>query len=799
MLLCSFSLSAQIQSQNKLPLPPELFRTAESKSAVAQSLRQEIGSFGLLELDGESYAQLLAAAPSDWTLTLPVTAVNAGELTLHLRPRPLFRQGMRLRQASTNVALVEPFLGLHYVGEIIGEPGSRVSLSLLDNEMTATLNRPNGERLALGLAKTNEKSTPSSVYVLFPDGQLLDRQELECATPDSGLPYSEKELGRNTEAKSTGGCVDIYFEVDYDIFYDKGSVSAAAQHIAANFNEVATLYETIDIDLRISEIFVWDEVSPYAGTSSSTLLTQFQNYRQTFNGDLAQLVSYQASGGIAVLDGLCHPYNAARMSFSSIQSNFAVVPIYSWSTLVIAHELGHLMGSQHTHACVWNGDTTAIDGCPGWTEGYCATPGIPAEGGTIMSYCHLRSVGTNFMNGFSPQPAAVMSGRVASAQNCVQAACERDDDDNNEEEDPVVVESCEEQTVYLRLTLDDFGMETSWEIRAETGELYASGGPYPKKQSGRLIQDTICVPDGCYNFTISDSDFDGICCKYGTGSYELIDSSGAILGIGSKFDTLDIIDFCLPDLPPSPNGDCETVDFFEQVPGSYAPNQDAGTVTVSEDGSGIYLENNAWKAIEYPYEVTEETWVSFWFKSDRPGEVHGFGMDDNDVISANLTFRLYGTQNWGIGNFDNYPGDGRWKYYQIPVGQFYTGPSSYLFFTADHDVGTEDGNSYFRGVTVSEGAPCGTEVLPETAALTVPESSLRLRPNPANDVLEVRLPEGKENAEYQLIDLNGRILASGSIQGDRKMLSVVDLPPGTYMFRYRKGGQSETKRFTVFH
>ncbi|MEO0734467.1 MAG: M12 family metallo-peptidase, partial [Bacteroidota bacterium] len=422
--------------------------------------------------------------------------------------------------------------------------------------MTAILDRTAGERLALGRVANQAKSAPTSTYVLFPDRQLQKRNKFFCATPDSGVPYTAKELA--SPGKNAGGCVDVFFEIDYDIYLDKGGINAAAQHLAANFNEVSVLYAAIDVDLKISEILVWDRTSPYGGTSSSALLTQFQSTRTSFNGDLAQLVSYQASGGIAVLNGLCHPFNSARMSFSSIRPTFAAVPTYSWSTMVIAHELGHLLGSQHTHACVWNGDNTAIDGCPGWTEGNCATPSLPVGGGTIMSYCHLRPVGINFLRGFGPQPSAVIQSRVAAAQDCVQAVCDTDDDndgndgdDNDEEDDDnPPAAACAEQTVYVNLVLDDFGMETTWRLRSEGGALVASGGPYPKKQKGRRVSDTVCVVDGCYIFEIRDSDYDGICCEYGNGSYELRDSSGNVLGGGGGFDTLDIVDFCLPELPP---------------------------------------------------------------------------------------------------------------------------------------------------------------------------------------------------------------------------------------------------------
>jgi hypothetical protein len=102
------------------------------------------------------------------------------------------------------------------------------------------------------------------------------------------------------------------------------------------------------------------------------------------------------------------------MGFSSIGSTYSTVPTYSWSVEVVTHEFGHLLGSQHTHACVWNGNNTAIDGCY-TTEGGCANPGIPSGGGTIMSYCHLTNTGINFTKGFGTQPGNIIRSKVTAA------------------------------------------------------------------------------------------------------------------------------------------------------------------------------------------------------------------------------------------------------------------------------------------------------------------------------------------------------------------------------------------------
>jgi len=124
------------------------------------------------------------------------------------------------------------------------------------------------------------------------------------------------------------------------------------------------------------------------------------------------------------MDGLCNFFRSNRMSYSGIFTFFSEVPFYSWNVNVVAHELGHLFGSRHTHACVWNGNGTMIDDCgprAGYYDGvFCAffkpRPPLPPDGGTIMSYCHLLGgVGINFAHGFGPQPGNVIRSRFNSA------------------------------------------------------------------------------------------------------------------------------------------------------------------------------------------------------------------------------------------------------------------------------------------------------------------------------------------------------------------------------------------------
>lgn len=131
-----------------------------------------------------------------------------------------------------------------------------------------------------------------------------------------------------------------------------------------------------------------------------------------------------------------------------------------------------------------------------------------------------------------------------------------------------------------------------------------------------------------------------------------------------------------------------------------------GPVTIEDNGVTLHMAGNRWKAIEVSYYVSEDTVLEFDFRSTNQGNVHGIGFDTDLLLSADRAFKLYGTQDWGFGDFADYADTApNTKHYQIPVGQFYTGLMRQLFFVNHHhDVDNPTAESFFSNVRVYESA-----------------------------------------------------------------------------------------------
>jgi len=115
---------------------------------------------------------------------------------------------------------------------------------------------------------------------------------------------------------------------------------------------------------------------------------------------------------------------------------------------------------------------------------------------------------------------------------------------------PVPV-SCTDMAVELELLTDNYGGETSWQLK-ENNSVVQSG-------SGYLSTTTYNIDLGCrtaseynrFEFIINDSYGDGICCSYGTGSYKL-KANGDIMKEGGEFTTSESFSFPVDPNPPTP-------------------------------------------------------------------------------------------------------------------------------------------------------------------------------------------------------------------------------------------------------
>jgi lysyl endopeptidase len=99
-------------------------------------------------------------------------------------------------------------------------------------------------------------------------------------------------------------------------------------------------------------------------------------------------------------------------------------------------------------------------------------------------------------------------------------------------------------SVSLNLTLDNYPEETSWKLR-RIALFYMKVDFYTDAADGETINLDFCLPAGCYDFTIFDTENDGICCFYGLGFYEVVNSENEVLATGGNFDSVESTTICL--------------------------------------------------------------------------------------------------------------------------------------------------------------------------------------------------------------------------------------------------------------
>lgn len=427
-LILSISLGAQTlkpiaemvhnNPENKKIL--RIFKISENNQALEANALKTVTHATIATLDLSGLQNMMRENESTLSVSIPYENT---ELVVDLVQVPNLTEDFVVRTSISKGLPVTYDKGHYYRGIVRGDDESIVAISFFKNEVIGMISTKTHRNIVIGrLEKTNN----SKDYIIYSDKDLMIENNFECGADKTNLSISNSSIVKS-EGANVGGCVRVYFELDFGTFVNRGSRANAVNYITACFNNVAALYQNEMISTTISEIFVWETPDSYPVGGGSAALNAIKSARPTFNGDLAHLVSIRTGSSFSGIAWLFtgSPYTVLcsefKYAYSQTSPSFNAIPTYSWTIEVLTHEMGHNMGSPHTQSCTWPGG--AIDGCVA-VEGSCARPPVPPPNtGTIMSYCHqVSSVGINFSLGFGPLPGDRIRTAIQSV-NCLNSTC----------------------------------------------------------------------------------------------------------------------------------------------------------------------------------------------------------------------------------------------------------------------------------------------------------------------------------------------------------------------------------------
>jgi hypothetical protein len=304
-------------------------------------------------------------------------------------------------------------------GAARGIEGSRVFLALSSAGVRGFLELPFADNRLVHYA------TGSDLTGLAVDDRDLaslgfERPAFDCPElrPPGSAPRSPRAEGSPRTGDLSAADCRVAVETDWQLYQKFGSVGGVTSYVTGLFSAVGDRYFTdIQTTMSIAYLGIYTTAadpwtSQDSGGNSSALLAEFVDAwtpnAWPASANLAHFVSgANLGGGVAYLDVLCNQsfgFGVSGNVAGNIDwSTWTGQPgTFTWDFVVVAHEIGHNFGSQHTHSY-----------CPPLDVCYTNCTGTTScSQGTIMSYCHTCGGMDNIDLVFHPNCANIMRQNV---------------------------------------------------------------------------------------------------------------------------------------------------------------------------------------------------------------------------------------------------------------------------------------------------------------------------------------------------------------------------------------------------
>jgi len=390
-------------------------------------INESLNKYVITTLNKTKLRSLLNTRDENITVEIPLSRTNSVQLKLF--KVKLYSDDFSIFALTKNSRTLQQInKGVFYRGIINNDEKSLACLSVYADHITGFYSDNSGN-YEFGRLGSNQDQ-----YIFYKTSDDKNKNVFKCGLGEDEDKFVKKIKKHIIEENpASQRPMKIYFQTDYNLYLSIGQdPQAINNYVTAIFNYVATMYQNDNLPLELGRLEFWQSADPYVGGNTFALVKEFTAFMQDeYSLDIYNLLTTRFGDNNAIARGirvLCDPYDpidsSGRYTCSSIALNIIPpYPQYSNVALAVGHEMGHIIGSRHTHACVWpvfsGGGIGSIDTCVITGENApCYQSGTQPNAifnGTLMSYCDLGGGSVNASLGFGPLPGDTCRLRYSQA------------------------------------------------------------------------------------------------------------------------------------------------------------------------------------------------------------------------------------------------------------------------------------------------------------------------------------------------------------------------------------------------